>query len=120
MIWGILLGVWFVAIGGYSVYFAADMKKTGTLKAGWVVSKGIQLKEDSDVPAFIRKVDKHTKIFAVVSIVAGALIVVGETIKVHSITVVCLVILLCFFIWYSTVVRKAEKKYLLEDKKLKK
>lgn len=119
MVFGVIMGVWIAAVGAYSFYFAYMMKQTGTIKAGWIISKEVQLKESRDLPAFIRIAIKKTNIFAWIAVVGGLFIIVGEALKVHSVMAVSMVVLIAAYIWYSSAMRKAEKQYLSVDLKKK-
>lgn len=122
MIFGIIMGVWIAAVGAYSFYFAYMMKQTGTIKAGWIISKEVQLKESRDLPAFIETAVKKTNIFAWIALSGGLFTIAGEALKVHSVMAVCMFVLIVAYVWYTVTIRKAEKLYLTvhSDKKKKK
>ncbi len=122
MIFGIIMGVWIAAVGAYSFYFAYMMKQTGTIKAGWIISREVQLKESRDLPAFIEIAVKKTTIFAWIALSGGLLTIVGEAVKVHSVMAACMLVLIVAYVWYTMTIRKAEKLYLTvpSDKKKKK
>lgn len=117
VIFGIVMGVWFVAVGVYSFYYAFMMKQTGTIKTGWIVSKDIQLKESRDLPAFIEVVGKKTNVFASIATVGGFLFIIGAIINQGMLMILDMVVLFVAYIWYSSTVRKAEKKFLYNPNK---
>lgn len=118
-IFGIVMGIWFVAAGVYSYYYAFMMKQTGTIKTGWIVSKEIQLKESRDLPGFIDAVCKKTSVFATIATVGGFLFIIGAIANKLVLMLVCMLVLFVAYVWYSSVVRSAEKKYLVPDLKKK-
>lgn len=118
-IFGVLMGVWFVVVGAYSYYFAFMMKQTGTIKTGWIVSKEVQLKESRDLPGFIEAVCKKTNIFATIAMAGGFLFIIGAAANMFTLMLVCMLVLIVAYIWYSSLVRSAEKKYLSPDLKKK-
>lgn len=120
MIFGIIMGVWIAAVGAYSFYFAYMMKQTGTIKAGWIISREVQLKESRDLPAFIEIAAKKTTIFAWIALSGGLLTIVGEALKVHSIMAACMLVLIVAYVWYTMTIRKAEKLYLTVSSEKKK
>ncbi len=119
MIFGIIMGVWFIAVGVYSYYYAFMMKQTGTIKTGWIVSKNVQLKESRDLPAFVEEVGKKTTIFATIATVGGFLFIIGAVINFLVLMLVCMLVLIIAYVWYSSTVRSAEKKYLAPSLKKK-
>lgn len=112
MIMGMFLGVWFMAVGIYSFYFAFMMKQTGVIKTGWIISRSVQLKESKDLPAFIEIAVKKTNIFAILATIGGVLFIVAVTANFFILMLLCMFVLFGGYVWYSSVIRRAEKKYL--------
>lgn len=116
-IFGIIMGIWFVAVGIYSFYYAFMMKQTGTIKAGWIVSRELQLKESRDLSGFIGTVYGKTNIFAGIATVGGFLFIIAVASNKLVLMLLCMLVMFIAYIWYSVVVRKAEKKYLAPENK---
>ena len=112
MIFGIIVGVWFIIVGVYSFYYADSTMKTGNVKAGWIVSKNVQLTNCKNPKGFIDAIYKKTNIFATVDVLGGIGIIVGTALNIYVIELVCLIILLGFYFWYSSAIKAAEKTYL--------
>lgn len=112
MIFGIIMGVWILGVGAYSFYFAFMMKQTGVIKTGWIVSKNVQLKDSKDLPKFIEIAVKKTNIFAIIATAGGFLFLIGAATNFFTLMFFCMILLIGTFIWYSSVIRSAEKKYL--------
>ena len=112
MIFGIIMGIWFMAVGVYSFYYAFMMKHTGTLKTGWIVSKSLQLKESRDLPAFIEVAVKKTNIFAWIATVGGFVFIAAVVANFFILMLLCMLVLIGAYIWYSTGIRNAERQYL--------
>lgn len=118
-IFGVIMGIWFIAAGVYSFYYAFMMKQTGTIKTGWIVSRQVQLKESRDLPGFIAVVGKKTSTFAAIATIGGFLFVIGVMANQGMLMALCMMVLLCAFVWYSSAVRSAEKQYLAPSLKKK-
>ena len=69
------------------------------------------------MPGFIEAVCKKTNIFATVATIGGFLFILGVMINQGLLMLICLLVLIVFFVWYSSVVRSAEKEYLLPSLK---
>lgn len=108
----IIVGIWFMALGAYSFYYASSTKKTGNIKAGWVVGKDIQLKNCKDTKGFINAIYNKTLIFASVDMAGGLGIIIGQLVDVYVVELICMIILVVFYFRYSSQVKDAQKKYL--------
>lgn len=112
MVFGMVMGVWFIVVGAYSFYFAFMMRQTGVIKTGWIVSKNVQLKDSRDLPAFIEIAVKKTNIFAAIATIGGFLFLIAVATNFFTLMLVCILVLIGAYVWYSSVIRSAEKKYL--------
>lgn len=109
---GIIVGIWFAGVGVYCLYYAFMMKKTGTIKTGFLVSRDVQLKDSKNLPAFVTIAQKKSLIFGSIAVVGGILFVIGQIIPSYILMFICLIVLLVSYIWFSSTLRSAEKKYL--------
>lgn len=109
---GLILGLWFIAIGAYCFYYASATKKTGDVKSGWIVGKNVQLTNCKNPQAFIDAIYQKTKLFGGAAILGGLGIIIGTAIKIYLIELISMVFLVIFYFWYSSVVKTAQKKYL--------
>lgn len=109
---GIIVGIWFIGVGAYCLYYAFMMKKTGTLKTGFLVSRDVQLKDSSNLPAFVKVAEKNSRIFGCIAAVGGILFLIAQIMPSYTLMLVCLVVMIAAYIWYSSTLRSAEKKYL--------
>lgn len=119
MIFAVIIGIWFILIGLYSFYFASAMKRTGTIKAGWMVSRNIQLTECKDIPGYIEYVYPKTIIFAAIVVVMGLVLIIGEALSVHAVSAVSILVLGVTYLIYSSIMSKAQKTYLTKSLKSK-
>lgn len=108
----IIVGVWFIALGAYSFYYASFSKKSGNIKAGWIVGRDIQLKDCKDTKGFINAIYNKTLMFATVDVVGGAGIIIGQLIPLYVMQLICMIILVVFYFWYSSKIKTAQRKYL--------
>ncbi len=115
----IIVGIWFIALGAYSFYYASSSKKSGDIKAGWIVGKNIQLKNCKDTKGFINAIYQKTIIFAIVDVCGGLGIIIGTLIDFVVIELISMIVLIVFYFWYSSAVKNAEKKYLSPSFKAK-
>lgn len=115
----IIVGLWFVVIGVYSYYYASVTKKSGNIKAGWIVGRNIQLKNCKDTSGFVNAIYQKTLIFATIAVVGGLGIIIGQLVNVYAIELICMVALVFAYFWYSSLVKAAEKKYLSPSFKAK-
>lgn len=118
MILAFIIGVWFIVIGLYSFYFANNMKKSGNIKAGWMVSRNIQLTDCKDIPSYITYTYSRTLVFASLVILFSLMLIIGESIQLHLLSAISILALGIIYIWYSACMNRAQKKYLTQ--KLKK
>lgn len=120
MIYGVILGVWMIAVGVYTLYYAFMMEKTGMIKAGWIIGRDTQLKESRDLPGFVSVAKKKCFIFGWLASIGGILFIFGYIYDWYGVLAVDMLVLIIAYVWFSMTIRKAEKKYLAVDKKEKK
>lgn len=117
MIYAIIVGMWFVLIGLYSFYFAFSMKKTGTIKAGWMVSRNIQLTECKNIPGYIDYAYPKTMIFGSIVVIMGILLMIGAAVSFHAISAISILVLVVTYFVYSSMMSRAQKEYLTKSLK---
>lgn len=115
MVVAIIIGMWFILIGVYSFYFASSMKKTGTIKAGWMVSRNIQLTDCKDIPGYITYVYPKTMRFATLVVAMGFLLIIGEAMSLHIISAVSIMVLGISYVSYTSTMTRAQKTYLTRN-----
>jgi len=118
----LIVGIWFIAVGAYSFYYAASTKRDGSnIKAGWIVGRNIQLKNCKDTKGFIKAIYKKTIIFASIDIVCGFGLIIGQyaTGVGYVIQIVSMVVLVGAYLYYSSAIKSAQKTYLSPSFKAK-
>lgn len=118
----ILLGIWMIAVGGYCLYYAFMMKQTGTLKTGFIVSREIQLRESRDLPTFIVLAIKKCLIFGAIAVAGGLFFIIAyvmDNVYGHALMLLSLIVMFGAYVWFTSTLRSAEKKYLLPSLKKK-
>lgn len=102
-----------LACGFYMLYSAYLMKTKGELKVGWLVSKNINLERSKDVSGYINYMFSKIMIFAICTIIYGAIGVYSTYYKsLGIIQVASFVIFFIVVVCFAVVSTKASKKYL--------
>lgn len=102
-----------LACGIYMLYSAYLMKTKGELKVGWLVSKNINLERSKDVPGYIEYMYSKILVFAVCTIIYGAIGVYSTYYKpLGMIQTASFGIFFVVVICFAVVSTKASKKYL--------
>ena len=109
---GIVVGIWMIGVGAYCLYCAFMMKQTGTIKTGFLVSRDVQLKDSRDLPAFIEIAWKKSLIFGCIAVAGGALFLIGQIVPSYTLMLICMLVIVIAYVWYSSTLRSAEKQYL--------
>lgn len=112
---GLIVGIWFIAVGAYSFYYAAAIKQDGkNIKTGWIVGRNIQLKNCKDTKGFINAIYKKTLVFAGIDIAGGLGFIIAQYIpKVgYVMKIVCMLVLVIDYFIYSSAIKTAQKTYL--------
>ncbi len=118
MVIAVVLGIWIIAVGAYMIYYANSMKKTNSVKAGWMVSKDLQLGDCKDIPGYIEAVYPKTIFFGVAVIVLAVLFIIFEVLKQIAFAGLCFFVLIILLVWYSIFMSNAQKKYLTNKRKI--
>lgn len=108
-----MLDVFIAFCGGYLVYSAVDMKKTGNLKPGVMVKKDADLSKAKDVAGFIAYMYQKTIIVGICTLICGIVGIVNDT--VGGLGMVQLGMTFVFFfaiVAFGIMTAKAQKKYL--------
>ncbi len=109
----ILLDLFLALCGAYLAYSAYEMKKTGEIKTGVMVSKNITIKPDADKAGFIAYMFPRTVLVGVLTFICGCIGLVNDF--YGGLSNIFLGIVAVFFvaiILYGVFVSKAQKKYL--------
>lgn len=109
----LMLDVFIAFCGGYLVYSAADMKKTGTLKQGVMVRKDADLSRAKDIPGFICYMYAKTIVVGIGTLLCGIVGIINDL--YGGLGMVQLVMTIVFFVMivaFGIMTSRAQKKYL--------
>ncbi|OYO89984.1 hypothetical protein CG709_13470, partial [Lachnotalea glycerini] len=110
---GGLIDVIILACGSYMLYSAYLMKTKGELKAGWLVSKNINLEKSKDIPGYIHYMYPKVLVFSICTIFYGMIGVYST--YINTLGLIQTITFFTFFIiviWFAYVSTKASKNYL--------
>ena len=108
-----MLDVFIAFCGGYLIYSALDMKKTGSLKQGVMVRKDADLSKAKDIAGFIEYMYLKTIIVGVCTLICGGVGIINDT--YGGLGMLQLVLTFVFFfaiVIFGIMTAKAQKKYL--------
>ncbi len=109
----LMLDMFMAFFGGYLLYAAVKMKRTGEVVKGVMVSKEVDLSRARDLPGYIQYMYGKTVIMAGSALACGVVGVVNDL--YGGLTMVQLVMSAVFFIVvvvFGVITVKAQKKYL--------
>ena len=109
----LMLDVFIAFCGGYLVYSAMDMKKTGSLKQGVMVRKDADLSKAKDIPGFIAYMYMKTIVVGICTLICGIVGIVNDI--YGGFGMVQLVMTFVFFfaiVIFGIMTAKAQKKFL--------
>ncbi len=109
----LFLDVFIAGFGLYLIYAAVNMKRTGELAKGIMVSRDADLSKAKDIPGFIRYMYGKTIAIGACSAVCGAVGVFGDTHGGLGILQPVMTIAVFFVIViFGVLTVKAQKRYL--------
>ena len=108
-----MLDLIILAFGVYILYACFSMKKTGKIKGGLMLPKGMEPKHCKDPAGYISFACPRLAVVGVISFVCGVLGLMMDYFRMVSGTVYCIAMLvfLISLIWYTVISKKAIKKF---------
>ncbi len=109
---GLINGI-LVGCGLYMAYMAYLMKAKGELKAGWLVSKNIDLSKSKDLPGYIKYMFGRTIFFAICTTAYGLLGMYDMYVSsLENVIMLAMLVFFALLLWFAYESVNASKKYL--------
>lgn len=99
--------------GIYSLYTVYEMKKTGEIKTGWLISNQIDIKSCNDKAGYIDYISSRTIILGIIIIIYGAIGSINSfVVELPSFLIYgSMIVFFICLIWFAISSSKANKIY---------